>query len=1572
MSDLVVEVKIKNSTKNGADEAKRAVKSIGDESEQAVKKTQSLAKLDFSEAVKKLNEVKNAVRGLDDNSIVNFSREIQKAMDVAANAGVDYLNILKKFKPELDELTADLKNGSISQEDYNRRLASLPPIMQRVIADSRKLGSEIKGVGEQAEEAATNFEQLTNAGDQIKNIGSSISGLGQQLMLSLTVPILGLAVLIGSLGIGYEQSLNIFQAVTRATAEEMKQASKVAKDLGADVDLPATSAKDAALAMAELGKAGLSAKESMDAARATLLLAAAGQLDEAKAAEITANALNAFSLKGADAARVADLLAAASNASSAEVSDVAESFSQASASFAAAKVPIEDLTTAIAIMANAGIKGSDAGTSLKTFLSSIQAPSDSGASSLDKLGIKVFDLQGRMKSLPDIIGQFEKSLSSLTDEEKVKHIDNIFGSDASRAAQILFRDGAAGFEKVKQAVTQTGAASDLAKAKTKGLGGAWEALKSQLETVGITIYEALKNPAEQAVRFLADGLGKVSDYLAQVGENNPQLIQLGAVFLGIVAAAAPLLIVVGGIVTAIGAVVAAISTIAGAITTVGLTPIIMSIAAVAIGVTVIFAEWIAIAAVLYEAWKANFGGIQEFTAIVAQTIKTKWTEAVEAVRQLTADVTAQISQFWAENGADIMRAVNTASANIKKTWQSIVAFWSANGETIKSYTAAAWGQIRTLITSAVSIIANTIKLIAAVINGDWSKAWQAAKAIFISIWSAIISLIKNGVSGLVSAVKLLFNGIWSLNNWVISQAIILGKNLVQGIISGIGSLGSAVWQKGKEIVSGILDSMRQTADIHSPSRITTMFGEFMGEGLAIGMENKFARVKAAAGKMAQTAINDLRDALLEFQKLAGASPETVSTIQKTDRVKEAVSSQQEIIKLRGQLNINQSLPLPTTGVGVESEISFLRQRAAEAEKYNKTLDDLRTSYNELQEVAANANDEFTKKIEAIQQNGSLEILKLREEVNLTGVIDERERRRIQNIFEILRLREQMANDGYGQQQIDEAAEALRIEQARASEWQRILDIRKQVAKASELEKDLTGRLSDLQNGNRELSEYEKTLKKINSELKDISPQQRENLLILAQQIDAQKAYNEAYEKTYDYIRGTFETLADSSKSIKEKLSDIFGGILNSFKKMLLDMAAAWLSSKLLKALNIGGNNGNSGGGFSWGNLLGGLLGGGNGGSGGGIFSGNQGGAIWNFGSSSSGSGSNGNIFHELIHASGQSQTEGGSSSGAGKGVGIAGAIGAGANIVGGLIGGRVGGIISNTGTGIAIGAQLGSIIPGIGTVAGAIIGGAIGFFSGLFGDKKKKIDKKENMPKLQDGFKEAFEQLRQLTSDRNAFYNDPDGTIEKAKALREQIKSGFGIQFQSKKYRNQAAQQITQKLAEADRMIAEMQKSRDQYSTARMIDAELNANFATGVYMDKAFLKQYSQFKRRNGMLGGQFTGRDILPSYLAEGEMVLNPYQIASVIQNAGGEDVFKGAGIPGYSTGTFVGGNNQQSVTPSSSSPQSSGEKQPLIVKIYQTNSGLVQSDILDTVIEGFQDDYEVQTELVKAYDKTKSRNG
>lgn len=304
----------------------------------------------------------------------------------------------------------------------------------------------------------------------------------------------------------YEQSLNIFQSVSGATAEQMKSVAATSRELGKDISLPGVSAKDASLAMVELAKAGLSVNDSLAASKGVLSLAKAGQMETATAAEIAANALMSFGLKGDEATRVADLLAAAANASSSGISDLGMSLSQASAVAAMTKRPVEDVVTQLALMANAGLKGSDAGTSVKSMLMALISPSSTAADAMKSIGFNAYDAGGQLKTTRRIIEDMTKALNGKTDAQKNSLLADIFGSDGIRAAAIVMKDGTAGYDKMRDAVTKQGAAAQLAAAQNAGFNGAVDALKSSLETVAIDLGIKLLPSLTAIVTYLASNV----------------------------------------------------------------------------------------------------------------------------------------------------------------------------------------------------------------------------------------------------------------------------------------------------------------------------------------------------------------------------------------------------------------------------------------------------------------------------------------------------------------------------------------------------------------------------------------------------------------------------------------------------------------------------------------------------------------------------------------------------------------------------------------------------------------------------------------------------------------------------------------------------------------------------------------------------------------------------------------------------------------------------------------------------------------------------------------------------------
>ncbi|MGV3114128.1 phage tail tape measure protein [Corynebacterium freneyi] len=295
------------------------------------------------------------------------------------------------------------------------------------------------------------------------------------------------------LGVEFESQMNTMAAVSQATGTQLDAVAAKARELGNDTSLTATSATDAAAAMTELAKGGFSVEQSMDAAKGTLQLAAAAQIDAATAATIQSQALQSFSLGAEDAARVSDILAGAANASSAEIEGIAQGLQQAGTVANQFGLTIDDTATALAMFANAGIQGSDAGTLLKSALLALTDQGKPAQAAMEELGLSVYDMQGNFVGLPSLFEQLAAAQSEMTPEAYQAATATLFGSDAMRLAGIAAEQGRGGFENLRDAVTRQGQAAEVAAAQTEGLPGALERVQNAAEEAGLAVYTALSD-----------------------------------------------------------------------------------------------------------------------------------------------------------------------------------------------------------------------------------------------------------------------------------------------------------------------------------------------------------------------------------------------------------------------------------------------------------------------------------------------------------------------------------------------------------------------------------------------------------------------------------------------------------------------------------------------------------------------------------------------------------------------------------------------------------------------------------------------------------------------------------------------------------------------------------------------------------------------------------------------------------------------------------------------------------------------------------------------------------------------
>lgn len=627
---------------------------------------------------------------------------------------------------------------------------------------------------------------MTSAHQKFQNLGKNLTQAGGILSASLTLPLTLLGKEIFDVGVAYEKAMNVFKATTGASAEVMARAGQIAKELGADLKLPATSAGDAALAMTELAKGGLSAQQAMDAARGTLQLAAAAQIDEARAAEIAANALNAFKLEASEAGRVADLLASAANASSAEINDIALSMQQSAASASALKIPIDDLITAIGLMANAGIKGSDAGTSLKTMMNALTPSTDKAVAAMNQLGINAFDAQGKFIGLEAVIAQAQPALQRMTDQERAFAIETAFGSDAMRAANILLGSGTEAFIKMDEAMNRAGASMELASAKTQGLGGALDGIRSQLETIALSIFQAVAPGIEKVARFFGE-------LFTKIGEINPALLQSGVAFAAVLAVAGPVALAIGGIVTAIGAIGA---------------PLAAAIAAVG-----------AFAA----AYAGNWAGLRDkVNALVTELSEfyLRHKDTIDAAVQGIVAIIKFLAERWAENIAQMIDGIRLFLKVIEGDWQgawnlykeiatkkseetnaSVMATLTALGDRVKEIwnrilesTKEVWNQLPELIGRTAGQIVKAIIDMGVKIMVTFVDLKQKIVAWFLQ-------LVPEGVRGATNFREAVIAGIQSLPQMMLNvmlQAVRFLANLPAEFFKVGRSIGSRLWEGFKE------------------------------------------------------------------------------------------------------------------------------------------------------------------------------------------------------------------------------------------------------------------------------------------------------------------------------------------------------------------------------------------------------------------------------------------------------------------------------------------------------------------------------------------------------------------------------------------------------------------------------------------------------------------------------------------------------------------------------------------------------------------------------------------------------
>jgi len=622
----------------------------------------------------------------------------QKLLSVAIENTKDKLETLKEAERQVQE---QFKRGEIGEEQYRA-------IQREVI----KTEEELKKLNKQLKEM--DWKPIT---DKLDKFGKTATDIGKSMSAKVTAPILGVGAAATKMGMDFEAAMSKVQALSGATAEEMAKLEKQAREMGAATVF---SASEAAEAQAFLAMAGYDVAQIMDSLPGLLDLAAAGQLDLGRAADITTNIMSGFNIEAEKTTEVADVLAKAAASANTSVEQMGDAMSYVAPVAAGAGISLEETAAAIGVLSNAGIQGQRAGTALRGIIASLQNPTGQTAKALEALGLTADDVNPSMHSLTDILKTLEEA--GMDSSQAMQ----LVGTASGPALIAMMTEGSEGLaEFTTELENAEGAAARMAETMTDNLYGRIQEMKSAFEEVALTIYDNI----QPALEWLVEQIKGLADWFNNL---SPSMQNTIIVIAGIAAAIGPLLIVLGQMSLGLSSIIKLIGPLTTGLTgatgaTGGLSAVIAALTG-PIGIAV--AAIVGITAVIVALWKTN----EDFR----DGIKRVW----ENIKQIIDGVIRVIKGI-------IQAFIGLITGDWTRFTEGLKNIWSGMWQAIRNIVAGAWNLLSTVFNTLKNNITNffTGMVRSAV---DWGKGLISG---FIDGIRSMIGRVRDAVSNVVGTVK---------------------------------------------------------------------------------------------------------------------------------------------------------------------------------------------------------------------------------------------------------------------------------------------------------------------------------------------------------------------------------------------------------------------------------------------------------------------------------------------------------------------------------------------------------------------------------------------------------------------------------------------------------------------------------------------------------------------------------------------------------------------------------------------------------------------------------------------------
>ena len=709
---------------------------------------------------------------------------------------------LDSLKVAQEQAKQQLENGELGQDKYDA--------LQREIVETEE---ELRRLQQEAATTNTALSKIDVAGQKMETVGNSIAGAGKKMM-GVTTVIGGVGVAAVKTAADFDSAMSQVAAVSGATGKDFDALRNKAREMGAKTKFSAT---EAAEAMNYMAMAGWKTEDMLDGIEGVMNLAAASGEDLAATSDIVTDALTAFGLSAKDSGHFADILAAASSNANTNVSMMGETFKYCAPIAGALGFSAEDTAEAIGLMANAGIKSSQAGTALRTIMNNLAGDVKISGKAIGDVTIATTNADSSMRDLSDILADCRSAFGNLTESEKVQAAESLVGKNAMSGFLALMNAGEDDIAKLSSAIDNCdGSAEKMAMTMQDNLAGQLTILKSQLQELAISFGDILM----PAIRSIVSKLQGFVDKLNGMDEGTKRTIVTIAL---LVASIGPLLVIIGTAISKIGVAMQGVVKLANGISKLkvsvqGGTGVLGKLGAALGGISAPVLAVVAVIAVLVAAfihlWKTNEG----FRDAIIGT----WNRIKDTISGFCQGIVDRLNAlgFQFTDIVDVLKTV-----------------WDGFCQVLAPIFEGVFNNIANILSTVTGVITEILDVFIGIFTGNWSQAWTGVKEIFSSIWNGISSFFTNilnvikGVADVVlgwfgtswnevwTNIKTFFEGIWNGIATFFTTIWETLKNVVTVGIMAIGSILSAafdiitlpfrfIWENCKEIIISVWDAIK--------------------------------------------------------------------------------------------------------------------------------------------------------------------------------------------------------------------------------------------------------------------------------------------------------------------------------------------------------------------------------------------------------------------------------------------------------------------------------------------------------------------------------------------------------------------------------------------------------------------------------------------------------------------------------------------------------------------------------------------------------------------------------------------